>query len=81
MEAEQIIESLANFIWFLRVANPVCISRQYDLDNNNDIFNSALFYKTHRLTLYIRRLNTVQQRSKRKKVTCNKIGSELGSSK
>ena len=74
MEAEQIIESLANYIWFLRVANAVCISRQYDL------FNSAEFYKTHRLTLH-RQLNTVQLRNKRKNVTYNKIGSELGSSK
>ena len=26
MEAEQIIESLANYIWFLRAANAACIS-------------------------------------------------------
>ena len=26
MEAEQIIESLANYLWFLRVPNAVCIS-------------------------------------------------------
>ena len=46
----------------------------------DDLFNSAEFYKTHRLTLH-RQLNTVQLRNKRKNVTYNKIGSELGSSK
>ena len=32
----------------------------------DDLFNSAEFYKTHRLTLH-RQLNTVQLRNKRKK--------------
>ena len=32
MEAEQIIESLANYIWSLRVANAVCISHLLLID-------------------------------------------------
>ena len=31
-EAEQIIESLANYIWFLRVSNAVCISHLVLID-------------------------------------------------
>ena len=32
MEAEQIIESLANYVWFLRVPNAVCISHLLLID-------------------------------------------------
>ena len=32
MEAEQIIESLANYVWFVRVANAVCISHLLLID-------------------------------------------------
>ena len=32
MEAEQIIESLANYIWFLRASNAVCISHLLLID-------------------------------------------------
>ena len=32
MEAEKIIESLANYIWFLRVPNAVCISHLLLID-------------------------------------------------
>ena len=47
------------------------------MTRQDDLFNSAQFYKTNRLTLP-RQLNTVQLRNKRKKLTLNKIGSELG---
>ena len=32
MEAEQIIESLANYLWFSRVPNAVCISHLHLID-------------------------------------------------
>ena len=54
-----------------------------DNTRQDDLFNSAQFDKTHRLTLH-RQLNTVQLRNGRTKCNLyfsNKIGSELGSSK
>ena len=37
MEAEQIKESLANYIWFLRVANAVCISHLLLIDRRTPV--------------------------------------------
>ena len=37
MEAEQIIESLANYIWFLRAPNAVCISRLFLIDRRTPV--------------------------------------------
>ena len=37
MEAEQIIESLANYTWFLRVLNAVCISHLLLIDGRTPV--------------------------------------------
>ena len=37
MEAEQIIESLANYIWFLRAPNAVCISHLLLIDRRTPV--------------------------------------------
>ena len=37
MEAEQIIESLANRVWFLRVPNVVCISHMLLIDRRTPV--------------------------------------------
>ena len=37
MEAENIIESLANYIWFLRVPNAVCISHLLWIDRRTPV--------------------------------------------
>ena len=37
MEAEQIIESMANYIWFLRVPNAVCISHLLLIDRRTPV--------------------------------------------
>ena len=37
MEAEQMIESLANYIWFLRAPNAVCISHLLLIDRRTPV--------------------------------------------
>ena len=37
MEAEQIIESLANYAWFLRAPNSVCISHLLLIDRSTPV--------------------------------------------
>ena len=52
-----------------------------DKTRQDDLFNSAQFYKTYKLDLH-RQLNTIRLRNKKKKEwRNNKIGIKLGSSK
>ena len=37
MEAHKIIESLANYVWFLRVPNAVCISHLLLIDRRTPV--------------------------------------------
>ena len=66
MEAEQIIESLANYTWFLRVLNAVCISHLLLIDGRTpvDLWRHKLAYlvtfNPEKLIIFVNSIKKIQ---------------------
>ena len=69
MEAEQIIESLANYIWFLRAPNAVCISHQLLIDRWIPVdlwrhkFAFLVTFNLEKLIIFVKSIKRIRERN------------------
>ena len=66
MEAEQIIESMANYIWFLRVPNAVCISHLLLIDRRTPVdlrrhkYAFLVTFKLEKLFIFVNSIKSIR---------------------
>ena len=83
MEEKQIIESLANYIWFLRVANAVCISHLLLIDRRTSVdlwrhkFEFLVTFNLEKSIIFVNSIKKIRDRTFLEITTKTTIGNYL----